>query len=312
MHIVLVDENQAIRDGVAGMLTARSHDVRAFADGWQAIAYIKDHKEVDALIAGSAPGSLGGVDLCWQGRLLADAQRPIYVVLMSSSRDAHSLAEALDCGADEFIDKPPRAEELYARLRTAERVLGMQRELIRLAMTDPLTGMFNRRAFFQKCADACGRAGAGQGLAAIMFDLDKFKHVNDVYGHDVGDRVIKFVAERVMAESGDAIVGRLGGEEFVVVTEGRPLQDAAAFAEALRIAIAREPVETPKGALSVTASFGVSAWSDGDTIDEWLKRADVALYRAKTGGRNRVAVADAIDANERMLPGRVVRKAKRS
>ncbi len=101
---------------------------------------------------------MSGVELCWETRLVATSRRPIYVVMMSSQYDQRSLIEALDSGADDFIGKPPLAEELYARLRAAERLASMQRELIRLATIDPLTGLCNRRGFFEQASEACARA----------------------------------------------------------------------------------------------------------------------------------------------------------
>jgi PleD family two-component response regulator len=134
---------------------------------------------------------MSGVELCWEARLLASRQRPIYVLMMSTQYDHRSLIEALDSGADDFIGKPPLAEELYARLRAAERILSMQRDLIRLATIDPLTGLSNRRGFFERATEACARVAPPDGsLSAIILDIDNFKHINDSYGHETGDEAI--------------------------------------------------------------------------------------------------------------------------
>lgn len=104
--------------------------------------------------------------------------------MMSSQYDQRSLIEALDSGADDFIGKPPLADELYARLRAAERIASMQRELIRLATIDPLTGLGNRRGFFEQATEACARVIPPDGsLSAIILDIDNFKRINDSYGH---------------------------------------------------------------------------------------------------------------------------------
>jgi diguanylate cyclase (GGDEF)-like protein len=169
----------------------------------------------------------------------------------------------------------------------------MQRELVRLASIDPLTGVHNRRAFFETANGMCEQVGHG-ALCAVMLDIDHFKRINDVYGHDIGDQAIAAVARTAAFEA--SVIGRLGGEEFALMLDGVPLSEAIATAERLRNTIGRLTFETQKGALAVTCSFGVSEWEEGDSIDTLLKRADVALYAAKTGGRNRVIATDTVSS----------------
>jgi two-component system, cell cycle response regulator len=291
MNVVLVDPSRTVLKIVTGLLEARNHEVRTFTDAPEALDYTKSHPAVEALITSAELTSMSGVDLCRRTRQLASRGRSIYVILMSSNQDGHTLIEALDNGADDFMGKPPVVEELYARLRAAERVGTMQRELLRLATTDPLTGMLNRRAFFVQAEEACERAGAGSSLSAVMLDIDHFKRVNDTHGHDVGDAAIRGIA-REAAATGKAILGRLGGEEFAFLLEGRALSDAVEIAEDLRLRLSELRFETDMEELSVTSSFGVSEWEGGDTIDRLLKRADMALYQAKLDGRNRVVAHD--------------------
>jgi diguanylate cyclase (GGDEF)-like protein len=232
--------------------------------------------------------SMPGVELCRQVRALATDGRPIYVVLMSSNYDRTKLIEALGSGADDFISKPPAIEELYARLRAAERLGDMQRKLYKLAMTDPLTGAMNRRAFFEKAQEACSRTETGGNLSAILLDIDHFKYINDDFGHDVGDRVLRVIASEVIAEK--LMFGRLGGEEFAVLLEGKSEEDAVQIAERLRLRFAGMQIDADGKPVTFTSSFGVGQWLPGDTIDDVLKRADVALYQAKENGRNRVVL----------------------
>jgi two-component system, cell cycle response regulator len=291
MRVVLVDPSRTVLKFVGRLLEARGHEVCAFTDGQAALDHIRTDLNVGALITSAELISMSGMELCWETRLLATCDRQIYVIMMSSSQDRHRLIEALDSGADDYIGKPPIAEELYARLRAAERVAAMQQELIRLATTDPLTGVLNRRAFFDHARNACARAQAGGALAAIVFDIDHFKRVNDIYGHDVGDRAICAVAHEAVTES--ELVGRLGGEEFAALRDDVGLAEALAMAERLRRKMAALQFDTSHGPLTLTCSLGVSEWEPGDTIELLLKRADVALYAAKTGGRNRVVAANA-------------------
>jgi diguanylate cyclase (GGDEF)-like protein len=291
MRVVLVDPSRTVLKFVGRLLEARDHEVRVFTDGEAALDCIRSDLKVGALITSAELISMSGIELCWETRLLATCDRQIYVIMMSSNQDRQKLIEALDCGADDYIGKPPVAEELYARLRAAERVATMQQELVRLATTDSLTGVLNRRAFFERAREACSRAEAGAALSAVLFDVDHFKRVNDLYGHDVGDRAICAVAHEAAAES--TLVGRLGGEEFALLLEEQGLDEALASAERLRGKMSALQFDTSQGRLTITSSFGVITWEPADTVELLLKRADVALYAAKTGGRNRVIAADA-------------------
>jgi diguanylate cyclase (GGDEF)-like protein len=297
MRIVLVDPSRTMRLFVTRLLMAGGHEVSPFADGAEALACMRADPEVAALITSGEIGcGMSGLELCWETRVLAGRDRPIYVILMSSSIEKNRLGEALDSGADDFISKPPVADELYARLRAAERLGAMQRELVRLASVDPLTGLSNRRVFFERAEAARERCRDGGALTAIMFDIDHFKRVNDLYGHDVGDLAIASVAQ--LAAAVGVLVGRLGGEEFGILTEGQHLHDGVKLAERLRAAVAALRLTTLNGPLTLSCSFGVSEIMPGESIDDLLKRADVALYAAKTGGRNRVMAADTYHASD--------------
>jgi diguanylate cyclase (GGDEF)-like protein len=294
MRVVLVDPSRTMRLFVTRLLEAGGHEAVPCADGCEALACLRADPEVAALITSGEIGcGISGLELCWEARVLAGRDRPIYVILMSSSIDKNRLGEALDSGADDFISKPPVADELYARLRAAERLGTMQRELVRLASVDPLTGLANRRVFFERAEAMRERKAAQDGtMTAIMFDIDHFKRVNDLFGHDVGDLAIASVAQ--LAARPGALAGRLGGEEFAILAEDRHLAEGVSLAEHLRAEVAALRLTTMAGTLTLTCSFGVSGHKAGESIDDLLKRADVALYAAKTGGRNRVIAADAL------------------
>ncbi len=310
MHVVLVEPSRTAADFVGRMLSARNHQVRTFADGHEALACIKSDPDVDAVITAPEPHSMSGLELCWETRLVAGSQRPIYVILMSAFASEDRLAVALDHGADDILNNPPGADELYARLRAAERFGHMQRELIRLAVTDSLTGMFNRRGFFEQTVQPCLRAEKGTPLCAIMADIDYFKRINDEHGHDAGDKAIFAVAHELM--SGNWHAGRLGGEEFALLLEGRNMAEATAIAETLRARIAALRIPAGEYRLTPTCSFGVSEWRPGDSIDPLLKRADMALYEAKLAGRDRVVQAgDQFASPGYSSAGRPVRAARR-
>src|SRR6185312_17050611 len=159
--------------------------------------------------------------------------------------------------------------------------------------------------------DLCTRATAGEPLSAVMVDIDHFKRINDVYGHDVGDEAICAVAHELMVSR--VLVGRLGGEEFALMLDGRCLQDAVGIAERLRVSLSQLQIKAGAETLTLTCSLGVSEWQRNDTIDRMLKRADMALYEAKLGGRNRVVAADSsMLAPTYPATGRTIRSDRKS
>jgi diguanylate cyclase (GGDEF)-like protein/PAS domain S-box-containing protein len=161
------------------------------------------------------------------------------------------------------------------------------------ALKDPLTGLYNRRGLYLRADAMLQRAGAGRRSAAwIMVDIDHFKAVNDQYGHDSGDLVLKAVASALHAAArDDDVVARMGGEEFVLLLPGASGQAAAVVAERLRRAVEALVVDAAGHAIGVTASFGVALQASGEEPSAVLERADAALYQAKRAGRNRVVIS---------------------
>ncbi|WP_084539844.1 diguanylate cyclase [Azorhizobium doebereinerae] len=292
MQIVLVDASRVTLKLMTKMLHDNGHEVAAFGDGTDALAHLHSGAEVDVLMTSFEIPGISGLQLCWEARLIANAGRPLYVIAMSSNTDIGHLVEALDSGADDFVSKPPALPELYARLRAAERMNQAQRELVRLATRDFLTGLFNRRAFFFKAEELIrNRVPA----SVLLLDIDYFKHVNDTYGHDGGDLALIAVAKAISAYAGRA--ARVGGEEFAILLPEISEADAYEEAERLRFDIANTAVMLPGNQeISITISIGVAERDPDDNVDEWVKRSDVALYAAKTGGRNRSVMAEDVMA----------------
>ncbi|TBW35953.1 diguanylate cyclase [Siculibacillus lacustris] len=297
MRIVLVDPSRIGLKLMTKMLVDGGHCVLPFSDGAAALECLRGDEDIDVLMTSFEIPNVSGLELCWEARLIANGGRPIYVVAMSSSHDRDRLIEALDSGADDFITKPPIATELYARLRAAERMTHAQRELIRLATIDPLTDLPNRREFFERAGAACHRADGSEPLSMVMFDIDHFKAVNDTWGHDSGDVVLRVVAAALRRCPGHP--ARIGGEEFALLLEGWDLLDAYHEAERLRLALQERPIRLPMGAVAITVSLGVAEHVPGQSVDLLLKNADVALYAAKTSGRNRAIAAQGASYAER-------------
>lgn len=288
MKIVVADNSRVNLKILTTMLQDHGHEVVSFLDSSEALSYIRCEQDVDVVLTGLELSPISGFELCWETRLLVSRGRQIYVLAMSSSAEDSKLIETLDSGADDFIRKPPNLQELLARLRVAERMKYMQEELIKLATLDCLTGILNRRAFFDAAAAHCSAADKGADLSAIMFDIDHFKRVNDRYGHDIGDKALVAVVGTVEKEFG--LFARMGGEEFALLLPNMAKDEALDVAEKLRAEVEALAIETEDQSkpLKLTCSFGVSEWSKGDTIETLLKRSDLALYLAKESGRNQV------------------------
>lgn len=289
MRIVLVDPSRAVQRAMTLLIEQGGHEVVPFADGLEALACITQDRNVRALITSTQPINMSGIELCAAARKLSGARRALHVILMSSTDDYYLAVTALDNGADDFIHKPPNPDELRARLRLADRVTLMKQQLIQYATTDFLTGLLNRRAFFDRAADLWRAAQGRRALSAIMFDIDHFKRINDTYGHEVGDRVVAAVGAQ--AKTADGVVGRLGGEEYCVLAYGG-VADAIEVAGELQRSIRALRFRHDCQTFGITCSFGVAEWEEQDTIDLMLRRADIAMYEAKKSGRDRIVASD--------------------
>jgi two-component system, cell cycle response regulator len=242
--------------------------------------------------------------LCSQLRSL-ERTRFLPILLIAEQGDDDMVVRALDLGVTDYLMRPIDPNELIARSLTQirrkrcnDRLRASVRQTIELAVTDGLTGLHNRRYLDSHMKLLIDRATArGRPLSVCITDIDRFKLVNDTYGHDAGDAVLREFASRVRsAVRGADLACRYGGEEFVLVMPDTSADMAAGVAERLRTIVEREPFRVPGTDvfLSITASLGLaSALSAGDSPEALLKRADTALYEAKRSGRNRVVAAAA-------------------
>jgi two-component system, cell cycle response regulator len=243
-----------------------------------------------------------------------ESSRQLPVLLVADDSELSRLAKGLDLGANDYLVRPVDRNELLARVRTqirrkrlAERLRANYRRSLSLALTDELTGLYNRRYVFAHLTELLGRrTDGGNETAVLLFDVDHFKQVNDRHGHPAGDEVLRELGERAVRQVRSVdLVGRLGGEEFVVIMPETSLAGAVVVAERFRVAVADEPF-IPRGLsekVPVTVSVGIAVTGEGsDTIDTLLKRADDALYAAKHAGRNRVIALTARPAPPQVKP----------
>lgn len=241
--------------------------------------------------------------LCSQLRSL-ESTRSLPILLIADADDRDRLLRGLDLGVNDYILRPIDRNEMVARVRTQlrrKRYADMMREnvqaAIELALIDPLTGLKNRRFLESHLAAVIDQAAhRGQPASLMILDIDHFKVINDTFGHDAGDAVLKQFAQRIKnVVRGADLVCRLGGEEFVVVMPETPIETAEKIAERLRRAIESEEfsIDLAGRSTPVTTSIGIAERGGGSDSDALLRRADKALYRSKSLGRNRVTATAA-------------------
>ena len=288
MRVALIDPIRETQESTASLLGAQGHEVFCFSGAEEALNRIKTDLAIDAVIAGAQIGAVSGFDVCREIRGLAGDKRPIAILLMVPGGDHAARTAALDSGADDVIPLPLQADELREKLHVAERLIGLERELMRAAAIDRLTGVRTRTAFLDETA-ACAKDGGA--LSLIVLDIDNFRALNDHYGHNTGDEVLRAVADVALACK--ATVGRLGGDEFGVLLKGHDLASALTIAEDLRHKLATAKLSTSDDEVGFTCTLGIGDLRPGDSVDDLMKRADLALYRAKSEGRDGVGTTPA-------------------
>jgi two-component system, cell cycle response regulator len=290
-------------------ISRRILEVRLRQWGYQVIAIDNGFKALDVLETDEAPELLlldwmmpgvDGVEIC--RRIRAMHKRVYRYILLLTARDAkQDLVAGLEAGADDYLTKPFNAEELRARLRAGGRILALQRELISAreqlrfhATHDTLTGTWNRKGIVDFLTQELARANrTRESVGLMMIDLDHFKAVNDTFGHAVGDAVLKEVAARLVKSVRTYdLVGRYGGEEFLVILSNASLSEVHKRAQRLCAVVEETPVQFQSLEVKVTISIGATEAPPSQDVlqNRLLHAADLALYQAKKSGRNRVEI----------------------
>jgi two-component system cell cycle response regulator len=301
-HVLLVDGRASSQERIIRALKPIA-EVTAMSDP-QAALFEAAESAFELVIVNSNFEDYDPLRLCSQLRSL-ERTRFLPVLLITEQGADEMTVRALELGVNDYIVRPVDTNELVARCLTQirrkrynDRLRASVQHTIELAVTDALTGLNNRRYLDNHLAVLFKRSLIrGRPLSVLITDIDRFKAVNDTYGHDAGDQVLKEFASRIRSTvRGADLACRYGGEEFVVVMPDTPGEVAASIAERLRMAVETVPftLRDSGQVLNVTASFGLSSRiGTVETADQLIKQADLALYAAKNSGRNRVVAAAA-------------------
>jgi two-component system, cell cycle response regulator len=295
-RILLIDDRASSHERIAAMLKDE-HATEVESDPNDAL-FRAAEGHYDLIIVSLALQNFDGLRLCSQLRSL-DRTRNVPILAISDGDSNARLVRGLEIGVNDYLMRPIDSNELLARVRTqirkkryTERLRDNVQMSIEMAITDPLTGLYNRRYMESHLNSLLEQAvSRKKPLTVLVLDIDYFKAINDTHGHDAGDDVLREFSFRIKKSiRGIDLACRYGGEEFVVVMPETDLTVATMVAERLRRRIATEPFPVQDGArtIEVTISVGISALGRNDTAATILKRADAALYRAKRDGRNRV------------------------
>ena len=301
LKIVVADDSPFFRRLVEDALAREEYALLFAKNGREAIDFVTTHEPAVVITDWEMP-DLTGLELC--EKIRGDKHPYTYIILLTSNKNKDQIVRGLDAGADDYLTKPFDPQELLARIRVGRRIAELHRQveaknkvLEELALTDALTGLPNRRAVEHWVArELSAAARHGFPLWVIMADLDRFKSINDAYGHDSGDRVLKEFALILNANTrASNMCGRLGGEEFVLVIGHNDRAGVQIAIERVRHELESRTFTIDGAVIRATASFGVAGFHSGKAPEfaQLLRQADAALYAAKANGRNRIEFAEA-------------------
>lgn len=311
MKVLLAEDIAVTRKLTRKILENKGYEVMEASDGQEAWEIFQREKEkINIVLIDWSMPRLNGLQLCKKIKATKVSDY-VYVIFLTGKADIDNVVEGLEAGADDYVTKPFNKKELISRINVGARYVQLQqklreayKELHLLSITDGLTRILNRRALLERLEEELHRASRENAFfCLIMLDIDHFKRVNDKYGHQAGDKVLVEVVKRVksMLRPYD-IIGRYGGEEFLVGILGEDREIGLKKAEDFRRCVEEKEFEYNDKKLKISISLGISYQKIGDTkndipqlLDDLTKKADEALYKAKETGRNKVVCLDELN-----------------
>ncbi len=288
--VLIVDDSQVIRAEIKDYLSRELYKVFAVGNGEEALGFYKDNPDISLIITDMNMPIMDGLELTVELRKTTTKDM---LSIIGISGDSETAANFLKMGANDFIKKPFSKEEFVCRVNNAIEALENIQQIKQLSITDFLTGVYNRRYFFEQFEDYYKNATElGTHFAIATFDIDNFKKINDTYGHSVGDEAIKMVANAIKRRvKGTDIVARLGGAEFCLLLKSISKDDALMVVDSIRSDIAKSELKLKNDeTITFTVSAGLST-KPLNSLEEMMDASDALLYKAKTNGKNQV-VAD--------------------
>lgn len=288
VKVLVVDESSNSRNYLKKMLERHHYHVLLADSGAAALKALEDNPETKLVITDKEMANMDGLALCNQIRSKYGKDE-LSIIGVSGADNPSLTAKFIKNGANDFLKKPFCPEEFYCRVLQNIEYIESFDTIRRQANTDYLTGLFNRRYFFENVSPIIkDRRNADEPTTLAMMDIDHFKSVNDTYGHDAGDDVLKATANLIQEHfSEQFLAARIGGEEFCVFFDQTSLEETEVKLNAFREDFAAIVVDTGKDKLQCTISIGVNS-SCEVTLDALVNKADELLYEAKESGRNKV------------------------
>lgn len=310
--VLVIDDSPVYRSLIAAHVHQWGFQARVAADGLEGWEILKRRVGPTLVISDWVMPGMDGLELCRKVRESQLADSYAYIILLTSKDGRTDLVSAMEAGVDDYLAKPFDEQELKARLLVGQRIVGLQQELVtakeamRYAATyDALTGLVNRREVIVALRRELARCLRDRKpLTVILADLDHFKNINDQLGHIAGDEVLTEVGRRLRSQVRPYdMVGRYGGEEFLLVMPACDLTAALIRADQIRSFVTRTPIATSAKPQTITLSMGVAVVDGGTNaeVQDVLHQADIGLYKAKLGGRDRVEHVDFVEAKERQV-----------
>ena len=286
--ILVIDDTKSNIDVLIELLSD-DYDILVALDGLSAFEILEDEK-VDLILLDIIMPQMDGFEVCKKLKLNSKT-KDIPVIFITVKADEEYIEKAYDIGGSDYITKPFKAKELLARVNRELKLNFLINNLEYISSHDIMTGIYNRRKFFELANIIFNKAD--ENLHAIMIDIDRFKSINDNFGHACGDEVIKTVTRIISKNIKESdILGRLGGEEFAIILNRNSSEELYSDINSIRESISKIRGKSDEGELiTFTVSFGIARIKDSiNSIDKLLKEADIALYDAKRSGRNKVVL----------------------
>lgn len=290
---MIVDDARAIRMHVGELLRRYQFKVFEAQNGEEALDILSRNRDMKLIISDYNMAPVDGFELTKKIRETYEKEE-LAIIGLSGADSATLSARFIKVGANDFVTKPFQPEEFFCRITQTVDLIEKTQALVDAATKDFLTGLYNRRFFFENGLGKFNRAcRENKNIALAMLDIDHFKSVNDTYGHDVGDEVLKVVSSLLVEYARDSdLVARMGGEEFCILLDDIDKIELKELFEDMREAIERREFASLGDRKYVTSSFGVVLGQPTDTLEGMVKRADELLYDAKQTGRNKVTLEE--------------------